>query len=897
MSIGEAKMDGSASNGVYSLLNNMPAMVFYKSAVDGRYVACNQLFSEFVNKRHPQEVVGLTDHDLFDEDVVTHLANDDKITLSTDEPHVFFEDVPNAAGELRRLQTAKRSFADDADQLCILGMSMDVTEVMQTKAEREQAHAAYEQALNTSAVFQSMINALAQDYFDLFYVNVETEEYLEYGLRAKKDQRTDERRGTDFFAECQRNAAGLVYDEDLEQVLEALTKERLLAKVAQQGAYVYYYRLVIDGVPTHVRLKATSIPNDDQHIIIGVSNVDAQVRDRITTERAMEDRRSYLRLSALVGNLIVLYYVNPTTSEYTEFSTSAAFETLGIAKRGADFFKTSYKNALNTIHPEDQELFFSHVTKENVLATIKRDGLFMLDYRLMSDGLPTYVRLSAALVEEGGTSTLIIGLLDEDAQIKREREYARNLSAAREKAVIDSLTGVKNKHAYSEWEEKIDVAIRKGEQQPFAVAVCDVNGLKMVNDLYGHKEGDACIKRSCARICRIFGHSPVFRVGGDEFVVILSGEDYEHRSELMDLINAVPLDGSPIKAGETIAAGVAEYQPNVHLSLLSVFEEADKRMYKIKKLMKESLPIGGQTTEEKPADEAMDLNRIPAINARRCILVADDAKLQREMLGELLMDDYDILYASNGIEALEVLRAHKDEVALVILDLYMPQMSGRDVIAEMQIDDSLMSIPVIFLTIDQNAELDCLRIGAMDFIPKPYPDIEIVKARIAKCIELSEGRDLIRHTERDRLTGLLNKEFFFRYVQRLDRIHRNASLDAVVFDVNKLHTINKHYGRRFGDHVLRTVGAGIGSIARHTDGIGCRAGGDTFFLYCPHQYSYDELLDELLASELAREEMTDKVSLRYGVFGDAQQEPDIEERFVRAKDATDSVRSEGVSAE
>ena len=119
-------MDGSALNGVYSLLNNMPAMVFYKSAVDGRYVACNQLFAEFVNKQHPQEVVGLTDHDLFDEDVVTHLANDDKITLSTDEPHVFFEDVPNAAGELRRLQTAKRSFADDADQLCILGMSMDV---------------------------------------------------------------------------------------------------------------------------------------------------------------------------------------------------------------------------------------------------------------------------------------------------------------------------------------------------------------------------------------------------------------------------------------------------------------------------------------------------------------------------------------------------------------------------------------------------------------------------------------------------------------------------------------------------------------------------------------------------------------------------------------------------
>ena len=65
-----------------------------------------------------------------------------------------------------------------------------------------------------------------------------------------------------------------------------------------------------------------------------------------------------------------------------------------------------------------------------------------------------------------------------------------NLSEARKMAAVDSLTGIKNKHAYSQWEEKINAEIAMGSQESFAVAVCDVNNLKMVNDMYGHKEGD-----------------------------------------------------------------------------------------------------------------------------------------------------------------------------------------------------------------------------------------------------------------------------------------------------------------------------------------------------------------------------------------------------------------------
>lgn len=131
---------------------------------------------------------------------------------------------------------------------------------------------------------------------------------------------------------------------------------------------------------------------------------------------------------------------------------------------------------------------------------------------------------------------------------------------------------------------------------------------------------------------------------------------------------------------------------------------------------------------------------MPEAKERKHLLIADDIEINREMLGDLLSDEYDVSYASDGLEALEMLRSHKGEIALLILDLHMPNMTGWEMMAQMQADEDLMSVPVIVLTVDHQAELECLQMGAMDFIPQPFPDIGIVKARIAKCIALSERR-------------------------------------------------------------------------------------------------------------------------------------------------------------
>ena len=569
-----------------SLLDNMPVMTFSKDCETKEYLACNQSFAKYCNKSTPEEVVGLTAHHIFDKKTADHFVADDERALEMDEPHVYFEDVPDALGNPCRFQTTKLKFYDETGRLCILGMSLDFTEEERIRKESEKNKAAYQEALSNSEIYSNIIASLSGDYFDLFYVDLQTDDYIEYGSRTVKEKLEEEKHGRDFFTSGRKDAEDIVYKEDLDEFLKVFEKEHLLNEIKRHGTYIIYYRLMVDGVPSYASMKMTLVGEDKRYLIIGVNDVDSQIKDRKAAEHAKEERRSYERLNALNGNIIVLYIVDPVTGRYTEFSSTKVFDDLGIEKQGDDWFETTYENSRRVLHPEDQEMFRTLVTRENIMNSIRQDNVFILDYRLMSEGLPSYVRLKAARLEEDGREMLIIGLLDVDAQTRREQKYAADLSDARMMASVDALTGVKNKYAYLQWEEKIDEQIGNGEQEPFAVVVCDINNMKTVNDLYGHNEGDECIRRASERICGIFEHSPVFRVGGDEFVVLLTGKDYEHREELMEQMNEIPRERSLHKVGDIISAGMVEYRKDKNFSLLSVFEAADMAMYERKQYLK-----------------------------------------------------------------------------------------------------------------------------------------------------------------------------------------------------------------------------------------------------------------------------------------------------------------------
>lgn len=169
--------------------------------------------------------------------------------------------------------------------------------------------------------------------------------------------------------------------------------------------------------------------------------------------------------------------------------------------------------------------------------------------------------------------------------LEREREQFNELNKAWTLAYKDALTGVKSKLAYAEKIEQIDREIDKGIRQELALVVLDVNNLKRINDTLGHDVGDAYIKEACRLICDSFKKSPVYRVGGDEFVVFLEQEDYENREKLLAAFNAM-VEENRQHGAVVVAAGIAEYVPEQDNSCKRIFDRADEAMYKRKHALK-----------------------------------------------------------------------------------------------------------------------------------------------------------------------------------------------------------------------------------------------------------------------------------------------------------------------
>ena len=226
-----------------------------------------------------------------------------------------------------------------------------------------------------------------------------------------------------------------------------------------------------------------------------------------------------------------------------------------------------------------------------------------------------------------------------------------------------------------------------------------------------------------------------------------------------------------------------------------------------------------------------------------------------------------------------------------MLDLQMPRMSGMDVLKVMMEEAEFRDIPVIVLTADQSAEVECLKIGAMDFIPKPYPSWEIVRARVNRCIELSEKRNIIHSTERDGLTRLFNLDYFLRYVRLYDQHYTDMAMDAVVVDINHFRMINERYGKQYGDAVLGRIGDRIRKISRDIGGVACRRGADTFLIYCPHRDDYESLLERISEGLSGEDAASNRVRLRMGVFSNADKTLEIERRFDYAKTAANTVKN------
>ena len=257
--------------------------------------------------------------------------------------------------------------------------------------------------------YTGVAKALSADYIYLYHVDMETENFTEYTHDPEKADVTIERKGTSFFEESRKDAAKFLYKDDREQFIKDFTKENVEKALDEHGSFTYTYRLYIYGKPTYVNMKIVRM-DKRQNIIIGVNNVDAQMRQLEELERLKMENSAYARMSALMGDFIAIYTVDPDTGTYMEYSSSNEYSEIGVSKVGTDFFKDSIEEGKEILHPDDLETFFSSFSRENILGTVETGAVFKLDYRLKIGDDYEKVGLRAGLVKEKEGSQLIIGV-------------------------------------------------------------------------------------------------------------------------------------------------------------------------------------------------------------------------------------------------------------------------------------------------------------------------------------------------------------------------------------------------------------------------------------------------------------------------------------------------------
>ena len=781
-----------------------------------------------------------------------------------------------------------------------------------------------------ASVYAHIAHALARGYTDLYYVNMDTDELIEFHTDDERGVLSEARRSADFFEGCARDARLYVHPEDQEAFVRAMNRQFLEKELQHSRVFEMSYRRIKDGRTFYVKMRVSRMEDDPSIIVIAVSDVDELMRQRREEERIQEERIIYARLHALTGSFICVYVVDPTTDRYREFSaTDDYIESFAQAKDGTDFFGTVRSAALTYNYPEDTELFLSAFTKEKILAEIERNGIFTLDYRVLMEGKPLYVQMKAAMVEEKEGRRLIVGLNNIDAEVqtrlalkedqrkrvtytqiaerlashfdliyyidceslhyaefapkkrfgelsvqhrnadffeasqkdvdrlifaedrermrlfldkdhlisqletrqlltedyrmiveggktqytrmsvtyssdhshfiicvenrdkdvRREQEHLAALSLANEMARRDELTRTKNMTAYREVEKELQRQLKEG-REPFGIVVCDINNLKVVNDTEGHKAGDDYIKSSCRLICRVFKHSPVFRVGGDEFVVLLYGQDLEKREKLLSALRKQVEENIRIIEGPVVASGLAEYRPFEDQSVEEIFNRADGLMYEDKarlkeqKLLRESRSYQGKSNIRMISDERRvmldTLFRSFEVVSEGTYVYLCDMKYDFSRWSKSAVDTYGLpseyMYGAGDIWENQI---HPEDRAAYH--------QGIDEIFAGNAADHDMQYRARRVTGEYDV-CTCRGVVIRDHLGEPDYFAGTIR-----------DHGIQGHV--DTLTGLRNQYGFFEDLDSY--IKRKIGVNVILFGVSRFSEINEMYGYHFGNRVLQ----------------------------------------------------------------------------------------------
>lgn len=315
--------------------------------------------------------------------------------------------------------------------------------------------------------------------------------------------------------------------------------------------------------------------------------------------------------------------------------------------------------------------------------------------------------------------------LDESIQIDQEGydKLISKLSGYNEKLYTDVLTGIYNRRFFEE-------EIKKMEDEA-GIAVIDLDDFKLHNDTYGHSAGDAALITTANIIKKYIRKTDILiRYGGDEFLLILPSIKKHIFEDKLKLIRE--------KIHDTVVPKYEKMQLSVSIggaifregNIEDAIASADRQMYiakNYKNMVVTEWDENGKKKEENSASEKL----------KQQILIVDDSEINREILKEILKEDYRILEAANGEECLEQLERSGTGISLVLLDIVMPEMDGFEVLAAMNQNHWIEDIPVIMISSEDSDSYirRAYEMGVSDYISRPF-DAKIVYQRVLNMIKL-----------------------------------------------------------------------------------------------------------------------------------------------------------------
>ena len=774
------------------------------------------------------------------DDFFKNIIRDCKKVIYEEDQHIFIEDIQkeNLLNDMKKgsMQSIEYRLmingkpvwhslrmirgVDDNTDYFILGVINIDEEYRRREEEKETAR--------QKDIYNQITGSLAGQYDTLYYIDIETSTYVEIASTDEYKKLNVPATGSDFFADSRRSIRKYVHPEDQEKAIKLHYKDTMLKNLEHRNSYSLSWRLVVNEQVKHIR-HTEIMARDKKHILVCIENIDDEVKADLEHKENQKKSVTYTQIAvSLASHYDLIYYVNSQTEHYVEFSTRKIYGELEIQEEGDEFFSTAEQNADRIIHPEDRERIKLFVNKDHFISNLENNRQLIEDYRMVVDGNePQYTRMTVSWASD--KTHFIICIENREEIVKKEKEHLQALSMANEIARRDGLTGTRNKTAYHEFEKDLQKKLEDKSLDAFGILICDLNDLKLINDTQGHKAGDEYIQAACRLICRTFAHSPVFRIGGDEFVVIFKEQEYAERENLISSLRKQVEENIRIGNGPIIASGLADYQPNSDKTVEDVFKRADGRMYEEKAYLKQmKLLRESRTLKEEASVRTIPDDRRKMLDAffKSYDVVSEgtyvylcDMKYDFSKWSKVAVDIYGLpseyMYGAGDIWENCIHPEDREAYHKGIDEIFSGNSSGHD----MQYRAKRV-----------NGEYDvctCRGVVIRDLLGEPDYFVGTIRSH-----------SLQGHV--DVLTGLRNQYGFFEDLDIC--INRQAAFYVLIIGISKFSEINEVYGYHFGNRVLQLYARKVFETTGNT-GTCYRIDG-TKFAVISNSLTFDEIQEK-----------------------------------------------------